>query len=389
MKDIKVRDIGTRSAKVVDRIAIVSRHAKDTVDRANDTIQKFDSNNSPSEYAGDRIQHGMEHIAVEGEHLVVGTGKTAYRGSKRAIDKFQKKRKLKKAVMQPTKDAHNTIQKVGNGTQRTVKNTERSVKAAQRFAKAATKTAHKSTRFVAKGSHKAAQAAKASTKAAATAAKATAKAVVAATKAAIAATKSLVTAIAAGGWVAILIIVVIMLVALIVGYFGIFFSGENTNSTENLRSAITELNDEHDARLEMIQNTLYYDELIISGEVAPWEEVLSVYAVKAAFEDSKEVASFDNARKAILRQVFWDMNQIRYNVYSVSEIFTVTETDENRNVVETEITVTTTTLYIECTPISVTAIAQQYHLTAEQQELLSTLISENAAPLWDNFLIGI
>lgn len=48
---------------------------------------------TPSEYAGDKLQYGMEDIASEAGHIVVDTGKGAYRTGKSAIQKFREKRR--------------------------------------------------------------------------------------------------------------------------------------------------------------------------------------------------------------------------------------------------------------------------------------------------------
>ena len=93
-------------------------------------------------------------------------------------------------------------------------------KNAQQAAKAAQKTAQ----ATAKAAKAAAQAAKAAAKAAVTGIKVAVKATAAAIKATIAAIKGLIALIAAGGWVAVVIILLICLIALIVGScFGLVF----------------------------------------------------------------------------------------------------------------------------------------------------------------------
>lgn len=72
-----------------------------------------------------------------------------------------------------------------------------------------------------------------------TAAKVAVKATIAAVKAIIAATKALIAAIAAGGWIAVLVIIVICLIGLIIGScFGIFFSGEDSGTGQTMQTAV-------------------------------------------------------------------------------------------------------------------------------------------------------
>ena len=47
----------------------------------------------PSEYAGDKLQSGMETIATDAGHIVVYTGKAVYRTGKSEIQKYRQKRK--------------------------------------------------------------------------------------------------------------------------------------------------------------------------------------------------------------------------------------------------------------------------------------------------------
>ncbi len=149
-----------------------------------------------------------------------------------------------------------TAQEAKKGIKTTARSAgKRTVKTAQRAIKSQ-KTAIKSTRTTAKvtvkTAKKAEQAAKTSyrvaqkaAKAAATTAKATAKAVAASVKAILAALQSLVTAIAAGGSVALIAIVIICLVGLLVAScFGIFFSGEDSGTGMSMPSVVREINDE-------------------------------------------------------------------------------------------------------------------------------------------------
>ncbi len=87
--------------------------------------------------------------------------------------------------------------------------------------------AQKTAKTTAKATQKAAQAAKKAAKATADTVKATAKATVAAVKAIIAGTKALVAAIAAGGWIAVLIIMIVVLFGAAVAMFG---GGSDSNS---------------------------------------------------------------------------------------------------------------------------------------------------------------
>ena len=95
------------------------------------------------------------------------------------------------------------------------------------------------------------------------------KAVAAAVKAIIAAVKELIAAIAAGGWVAVVVIVVICLIALIAGScFGIFFSSEDKNdASQTMREVVVEINQDYQDQLDSIKADNPYDSLKMSGHV--------------------------------------------------------------------------------------------------------------------------
>ena len=486
--------------KTVDRAADLGERMKKALVRTADQAQNLtdDGQVTPSEYAGDKLQYGMEDIATEAGHIVVDTGKGAYRTGKSAIQKFREKRRaeaeqrrqelesespdtpvdghsdpvtpdepgpatppespIEEEIVSPSenlqrktrmgkshtgdgpkgrlktaKDGADAIQKEQQikgparrrntsiktlqKTERTIKQTtrtaeqsaktmERSVKGAQKAVKTAeqsskvaiktaqetAKAAQKSAQAAAKAAEKAVQIARATAKAAAAAAKAAAKACVAAVKAIIAAVKELIAAIAAGGWVAVVVIIVIMLVALIVGScFGIFFSSEDTGSPMTMKSVVQEINMDYQSSLDTIRNMTVHDKMETSGSRAVWPEVLAVYAVKVNTDpdNPQDVASMDNAKKATLEEIFWSMNRINSYVETTEETVLIEEADEDGNIIVTETTETVTTLYITVTHKTATTMAYEYGFTEEQKQMLNELLQDENASMWAAVLYGI
>ena len=121
------------------------------------------------------------------------------------------------------------------GTGRTIKTAERTGRSAVRTTEVAARTAGQGARAAVLTTQRTAAAARQTAIAAAKAAKVTAKAVAAAVKAVIAATKALVSAILAGGWIVVLILVIVIL-------FGALFSmvGGSNSSTVTPVSAEVE-----------------------------------------------------------------------------------------------------------------------------------------------------
>ena len=252
MADIKTRDVVKGTIKKIDKAAIAASRMRSayvqTKEKAEHTTHPDEHN--AEEYAYDRVEGGVDRITHEAAHQFDKQGRKRLEETRRnvskakdGIQKCREKRatesmkrqtvrtsgnKTIKAVEQTEKTikqsagsaGKKTIKTAGKGTakaaQRSVKTTKTAIKTTQQAAKAAQKTAQATV----KASQKAAQAAKAAAKATVAGVKAAVKATIAAVKAIIAATKALVAAIAAGGWVAVMMILVVVLLGCALALFG-------------------------------------------------------------------------------------------------------------------------------------------------------------------------
>lgn len=299
---------------------------------------------------------------------------------------------VKKTITQTAQSGKKTVKTAARGT---VKTTQKSVKTAQATSKAAIKTAEhtaKATQAAAKASVKAAQRAAQAARVTARATIAAVKATAAAVKAIIAGTKALIAAIAAGGWIAVVVILVICLIGLLVSsVFGIFFSGEDSGNGMTMQTVVREINTEYDSRLDEIKNDTAYDVLEMSGSRAVWKEVLAVYSVKTTTDpdNPQEVATIDDNKKQLLTDIFWEMNEISSRTESKTEIV-ITETDDGHgNIVQTETTQTRTYLYITVSHKTAEEMADQYVFDDEQRQMLSELLADENNSLWSQVLYGI
>ena len=315
-----------------------------------------------------------------------------------------------KMAKRPAQAMEQTAKATGRSAKGTIKSAQRTVKTAQHTAKGAVKTAQrtsktaiKTTDHTAKAAQKTAQAtakaakmtahaARAAAKTAAATAKAAAKGVSATIKAMIASVKALVAAIAAGGWVAILAIVIICLIGLIVGScFGIFFSGEDSGSGQTMPTVVREINQDYEGKLEEIKSGTTHDTLEMSGSRAVWPEVLAIYAVKTTTDpdNPQEVATMDDSKKELLKEIFWAMNEISHHSETATTTQTVETDDGEGNIVEEEAEVTTTTLYITVTHKTADEMADAYNFTADQRAQLAELLAEENRSMWSSALYGI
>ncbi len=342
------------------------------------------------------ILHRTGDTAAHTVHRTSDTAQKAARTVRREQQTIKTLDRSRKTIKQTAKSTGKATAKTAKGT---VKTAQRTVKTAEQIAKTAIKTtqqtakaAQRTAQATARAARAAAQAARAAAKAAVATAKAVAKATVAAVKAIIAATKALIAAIAAGGWVAIIVIVIICLIGLIVGScFGIFFSGEDTGTGQTMQTVVREINDDYQAQLDTIKANISYDVLEMSGSRAVWPEVLAVYAVKTTTDpdNAQEVASMDDSKKAILKDIFWQMNEISSRTDTSTETV-ITETDDGHgNIVETTTTVTRTTLYITVSHKTAEKMADHFNFNADQREQLAELLADENRSMWSAALYGI
>ena len=450
-KGIKTR-VAEKGIKAIDKAAVASERMKEayirTKDKADHSLYAEES--SPGEYASDRLSAGVDNVTHEAIHQFDKQGRKGIKTTKENISKVKETiQKRKAAAAQPKKQAEKraarqasqraghqaadrisepvktlrqergavktldrgkkgiktvdrgrkTVKQASSTAKGTIKTASKSIKTAEKTAKASIKTtqqaakaAQRTAQATARAARAAAHAARAAAKAAVTAAKVAAKATIAAVKAIIAATKALIAAMAAGGWIAVLVIVIICLIGLLIGScFGIFFSGEDSGSGYTMQNVVQEINDDYQQQIDTTKANLSYDVLEMSGSRAVWPEVLAVYAVKTTTDpdNPQEVASIDDSKKAILTDIFWEMNQISSRTETKTETV-ITETDDGHgNIVETETTVTQTYLYITVSHKTAEEMAAQYGFNEEQKEQLAELLAEENRSLWSAVLYGI
>lgn len=280
MADIKTRDAVKGTIKTIDKAAIASERMKSAYVGIKDKAEQvyYSDENSATEYAADRISFAADRVKDEGIHQFNKQGQKAVKTTQENIGKakdkitdFKQSRAVKAAeqkaaqnmseqhglqirhgaasrssapdVSQAAKSqliktrqqgqkmikttARNAEKAVKTTAKGTVKTTEKGIKTAQATSKAAIKTTETSVKTAqaaakasAKTAQKAAQAAKVTAKATAEATKATVRATIAVVKAIIAGTKALISALIAGGWITVVIILIVVLLGCAVSLFG-------------------------------------------------------------------------------------------------------------------------------------------------------------------------
>ena len=426
MSKIKTKE-SVKDIKVLDKAAVASERMKTALIRSKDQMQNLmdDGQVSPSEYAEDKLRYAAEDIADRVGHDVssgtkkaVNKGKEAYREhreekriqkNEERVRKYEEELRRSAQTSTPQQNAARDTAKKNVETQRTntrikrnqtiktAERTEHTIKQSARSAgkqtvKAGAKGTVKSTEKAVKTAEKTSKAAIKTAEATAKATQKAAQATAAAVKAIIAAVEKLIAAIAAGGWVAVVVVVVICLVALIVGScFGIFFSSEDKNDgSQTMREVVVEINQDYQNQLDTIKANNPYDDLEMSGSRAVWPEVLSVYAVKTTTDpdNPQEVASITEEKKQLLTDIFWEMNDISYRTETDTETEIIESDDGNGNILEETVEVTKTTLYITVSHKTAEQMSDQYRFTDDQNSQLEELLNVDNS-MWLAVLYGI
>lgn len=403
MKDIKGK-INTKDIKMLDKADNLSKVVRNGSIRTKDQIQNLsdDGQVTANEYAEDKIKYTAQSVAEDSGRIAKNTTKGSYRKGKKVFNQIKQRRRTADNIKQTAKSTgKHTIKTAKRGIKTAGRSAGKGVKTAEKPTKTAIKTAEKTAKKAAqtaKATKKAAQAsaraARESAKVAAKTAKAAAKATVAAIKAIIAGIKSLVAAIIAGGWVAVVIILVICVIGLIVGScFGIFFSNESRTEGKPLSQVVETLNTEFETKITDIQNSTTYDDFEIESNDGVtsinWEDVLAVFSVKTTTGDNAQnVACLTDDKVSMLRDVMLDMNAISHKTNNITKTVNVTSTDENGNETAESKSITRTVLTVTITHKSYLDMISVYSFDNNQQEQLKLLKDDKYASLWGELLGG-
>ena len=275
MKDIKTRNAADKTIKTLDKSLIVADKTKDTLVITKEKVNNVNNKDSEIQYASNKITSG--------------TDKTIRTSARIA------KKEIKKAPERIRKTAKNTA-----------KATKKGIKTAKKVAETSAKVAKKT-----------AQATKHAVKATVKATKAAIKATIAAIKAMIAGIKALVSAIAAGGWIAVVVIVLICLIGLLcASIFGIFFSNET--GSKPMTDVIRETNSQVYKEIENVKDITDYDELEIESTYTNWNEIIAVYSVEYSENGKYNISVIDERNEKYIKEMFWKFNSIKYSTEKVT-----------------------------------------------------------------------
>jgi hypothetical protein len=382
MKDIKTREVKKdikvlyRTRKSVDKMQSGYSHVKEEVKHDTD-------GNKPSEEA---INHGHRSIKIAGKTIKNQTISSISRVKKQRNHylSFKQMREVDKKYT--SKKSNNTFPKA---TAKSIKNTKNKIKVSNSPMRYRFRNKPKNRSM---GSHKVLHGRrKQKYEKIVTALKGRYKSVIHALRRMVTTSKLLLSSLIAGASVIVTIILVISLVGMIIASpLAIFFSNDgSSDSTMTLSEAISEINNEYIEKITIIKNDNPHDEVDISGARTNWKEVLAVYAVKTVTEKQIDVITIDDERKQLLKDIFFDMNELEYVVEEKEVQEGVVSDDGNGNLVEEVQTVTKKILKITTNGKSAQEMTEQYHFSDEQKEQLEEMLSTAYDDTWQELLYGV
>lgn len=268
---------------------------------------------------------------------------------------------------------------IGRTSRQAVKMADSSRQAVQASARSmkSVKAAQQTAQAAVQAQQRAVQTASGAKQAAVAVGRPVTQAVAVALRGAVTDVQNLMAALAAGGRAVIPVVLVLCLVgALLLSPLGIFFSGEDSGTGLTMPAVIREINQEYDTKVEELKAGASGSTVELSGTRAAWPEILAVYAVKTVTDPTNgmDVISMDDTRKELLKQVFWDMNELS----SFTSTVPGEEGEEN-----------TTTFHIVVSGKTADEMADLYGFNSDQRKQLAELLSDEYQALWNAVLYGI
>lgn len=391
MNDIKKKQKSNVKIKAIDKTKIYTQKLKDNIitikEKANDINNQED--NTTNEYGANKIKETVRTVSNKGINDFNRYGQKSVNETKKNIvfakDTIKRKIKntdIKKKVEEVKGIAKNEKKMIKSLGQ---KNTRKIIKNAPKTVKNVEKT-EKNIKRTIKGFKKTYQVAKVTAKNVVQFGKVGVKATAKTIKGIIASLKALISAIIAGGWLALVIIVIICVIGLICSsVFGIFFSNEKNSNNRTMSSVVTEINTEFTNRIAEIQRNNLHDDYEIKSDRAEWKDIISIYAVLVTNgEEQSDVVTLDDKKVQKLKDIFWEMNEISSKVEEVEK--DIETTDENGNVKSEK--VTRKVLYIEIKKKTVEEMIEKYNMNEKQKEQLAEISKEEYLSMWSNVLYG-
>lgn len=140
--------------------------------------------------------------------------------------------------------------------------------------------------------------------------------------------KSILAALGGMGAALVVFVIIAAVMAVVSTSFGIFFSTfDHTEGTKQVAQIVAETNYEFNQRVREIENSVAYDSIVYhclpdGGSdllITNWTDVVAVFSARVSGDKNHalDVVTMDEKREKLLKETFWDMNELTYRTEKI------------------------------------------------------------------------
>lgn len=140
--------------------------------------------------------------------------------------------------------------------------------------------------------------------------------------------KSILAALGGMGAALVIFVIIAAVMAVVSTSFGIFFSTfDHTEGTKQVAQIVAETNYEFNQKVKEIENSVAYDSIVYhclpdgSSEllITNWTDVVAVFSARVSGDQNHalDVVTMDEKREKLLKETFWDMNELTYRTEKI------------------------------------------------------------------------
>ena len=140
--------------------------------------------------------------------------------------------------------------------------------------------------------------------------------------------KSILAALGGMGAALVVFVIIAAVMAVVSTSFGIFFSTfDNTAGTKQVAQIVAETNYEFNQKVREIENSVAYDSIVYhclpdDGSdllITNWTDVVAVFSARVSGDKNHalDVVTMDEKREKLLKETFWDMNELTYRTEKI------------------------------------------------------------------------
>lgn len=396
MADIKTKKKQEIGIKKLDKATILKQNLKSNIVNAKEkTKESYEkSENTAQKYAENKVNNTVRDIAYYTPRLNrkgrqnfektiqnIGKGKVQIKKVQKGIKNVKRKGKITiKKTKKNIKRVQNTVKSAKNAVKKTERTTKATIKTTKQVAKDSAKLTQRTVQMTRQAIKTTIQATKISIKTTINTFQATIKITIAIIKMIIEVAQTLISLIIAGGWVALLIVTIISIIALIcTSIFGIFFSNENEIGNIKMSSIIREINTDFTNKITEVQKNIPHDDYEINSNKASWKDILSIYAVEVSKgKEQTEVITLDDKKVDKLKKIFWDINTISFRTEDIEKEINIVNEGGSTEIEKIKRKI----LYIDITSKSLEEMIELYDFNDNQRLQLAELQKDEYNYLW-------